>query len=166
MGGLAGLHKIKQQSSEKTCENERIRLRNNNLIYLIWMRSVRWNRWGENPTENLDRQPHREISNHRGCPAWCLHAKERRDAQQLVSAPGIAGILQLSPFDFASCLGNRSRARPTLGKGSLHLYLNTGPRFTIFFLFRVPVLCLPQQAGGLHRLLAADSCYAAAEILF
>lgn len=78
---------------------------------------------------------------------------------------GIAGMLQLPPFDLASCLGHRSRGQPCSGWKQLKLISRCRAQISRFLLFRRPVLCLPQQAGGLHSLLAADSCYAAVEIL-
>jgi len=41
----------------------------------------------------------------------------------------IAGILQLLPFDLASCLGRRSRGEPALDTGSSNFFLDGGLRF-------------------------------------
>jgi len=44
------------------------------LTYLICTRSVRRNRW-EEKMGSLDKQFHRELSNHKRWPAKCHHAK-------------------------------------------------------------------------------------------
>lgn len=135
------------------------------MIYLIWMRSMRRNRWEENLLDVWTSSPTGSFLTIADAQPSAIMPRSTEMPSSQFDLAGIAGILQLPPFDLASCLGYRSRGQPCSGQRQLKLISRCRAQISRFLLFRRPVLCLPQQAGGLHSLLAADSCYAAVEIL-
>lgn len=118
---------------------KRTRLGNNNLIYLIWMRSMRRNRLQENLTGNLDKQSHRELSNHRRCPA------KRQGAQRCSAASLTSLTLQGSsnspPLTLLPAWDVGARVNLAVEEGKLKLISRCRAQISKFLLFSTPALC-------------------------